>query len=319
MTEESDEYTKMSPGSKQKTGKRKEIEPTKGEEEEWIDEYHQKTLRVGYKVNKKLFDEKSHYQRVEVVETAAHGKMLFIDRKAMISERDEFVYHEMITHVPMFVHPCVKRVLVIGGGDGGTLGQVLRHSTVEYCHLVELDKVVLEACKKHFPVTEEVLGDYRVKVTVGDGVRFVEETDEKFDLVIVDSTDPVGAAAPLFGKEFYENVFKILNDDGVVISQAESPFYEMRWQKTLLMILKPLFARVAIYNYVNITYPGGLWSFTYASKGELCPLGDFDQKRFDLTKMELSYYSKDIHRAAFMLPVFQYDALKKYITPLKRS
>ena len=146
-----------------------------------------------------------------------------------------------------------------------------------------------------------------------------QETDEKFDLVIVDSTDPVGAAAPLFGKDFYENVFKILNDDGVVISQAESPFYEMRWQKTLLMILKPLFARVAIYNYVNITYPGGLWSFTYASKGELCPLGDFDQKRFDLTKMELSYYSKDIHRAAFMLPVFQYDALKKYITPLKRS
>ena len=173
MTEENDEYTKMSPGSKQKTGKRKEIEPTKGEEEEWIDEYHQKTLRVGYKVNKKLFDEKSHYQRVEVVETAAHGKMLFIDRKAMISERDEFVYHEMITHVPMFVHPSVKRVLVIGGGDGGTLGQVLRHSTVEYCHLVELDKVVLEACKKHFPATEEVLGDYRVKVTVGDGVRFV--------------------------------------------------------------------------------------------------------------------------------------------------
>lgn len=287
------------------------------EEHDWIEELHQKTLKLGYLVEERLYDKSSHFQRVEVVKTKSHGKMLFCDGVVMISERDEFVYHEMMVHVPLFIHPCVKRVLVIGGGDGGSVREILKHHSVEVCHLVEIDELVIEACREHFDGVSETLDDYRVTVKVGDGVKYVAETDEKYDLVIVDSTDPVGPAAPLFGEKFYANVRKILNDGGIVVSQAESPYYDIVWQKTLLGIFKKLFARAAIYNYVNLTYPGGLWSFTYAAKDDLRPFGDFDAKRVAASEIKFRYYSEAVHRAAFALPAFQEKELRKYITPSK--
>ncbi len=185
-----------------------------------------------------LFSGKSPFQRVDIVETAGHGRMLLNDGLVMVSERDEHVYHEMIAHVPLFVHSRPQRVLVIGGGDGGTVREVLRHPSVEHVRLVEIDQMVVDACREHLPATAACLSDPRVQVTIADGVRFVAETDERYDVVLVDSTDPIGPAAPLFGREFYGNVRDVLTERGIVVSQAENPFYEQAAQRSLLATLR---------------------------------------------------------------------------------
>jgi spermidine synthase len=176
---------------------------------------------------------------------------------------------------------------------------------------------VVEACRRHLPQTAAALDDPRVAISIEDGVSFVAATDDRYDLVIVDSSDPVGPAAPLFGAGFYEQVNRILTDDGVVVSQAESPFYEASVQRSLVRILKDRFAAVRVYNYSNLTYPGGLWSFSFASKGDLCPLGDFDDRRVERAGLSCYYYSPEVHRAAFALPAFQRKQLGELLTPFK--
>jgi spermidine synthase len=284
---------------------------------DWVQELHQQTMILRYKLKQRLFAGQSPFQRVEVVESESYGRMLFNDGVVMISERDEFVYHEMISHVPLFVHPGAERVLIIGGGDGGTAREVLRHAAVRHCRLVEIDGMVVEACKEHIAQTAAALTDPRVEVTIGDGVEFVARTEERYDLVLVDSTDPVGPAKPLFGAEFYSNVGRVLKDGGVVVSQAESPFFDLEQQRSMLQILGGPFERAQIYNYANITYPGGLWSFTFAAKGDLCPLGDFDATRVVSSGLRFRYYSPEVHRAAFVLPVFQQDGLQGCLSPFK--
>ena len=284
----------------------------------WVEELHQGSLGQRYRVKRTLFSGESDFQRIDIVETEAYGRMLLNDGVVMLSERDEFVYHEMISHVPLFVHPRVERVLVIGGGDGGTVRELIRHPSVQHCRLVEIDPLVLDGCRRHIPSTASALDDSRVQVTVADGVRFVAETDERYDLVIVDSTDPIGPAEPLFGAEFYANVHRVLNDDGIVISQAESPFYEVEQQASLVAILGERFRRVHLYNYVNLTYPGGLWSFSFAGKSDLCPVGDFDPRRVDESGLTFRWYGAAVHEAAFVLPGFQADNLAERLTSFKR-
>jgi spermidine synthase len=286
---------------------------------DWAHELHQETMLLGYKARRRLFSKQSPFQRVEVVETESYGKMLFNDGVVMISERDEFVYHEMIAHVPLFVHSRPRRVLVIGGGDGGTVREAIRHAPVEHCRLVEIDAAVVEACREHIPQTSAALEDPRVEVTIGDGVEFVARTAERYDLVLVDSTDPVGPAKPLFGPEFYANVHRVLESGGIVVSQAESPFFDLEQQRSLLEILGERFERVHLYNYANITYPGGLWSFSLAIKGGLCPLGDFDAARVASSGMRFRYYGPEVHRAAFVLPAFQREGLGAHLTPFRKS
>lgn len=283
----------------------------------WVEELHQKQLGLRYKVRRTLYSGESDYQQIDVVETEGFGRMLFNDSIAMVSERDEWVYHEMIAHVPMFVHPRVARVLVIGGGDGGTVRELLRHPSIETVRLVEIDALVVEACREYLKLTSQALDDPRVTVTIEDGVKFVKDTDERYDLVIVDSTDPIGPATPLFGAEFYGNVKRILECGGCVVSQAESPFYEPEQQRSLLTILSETFERTAIYNYSNLTYPGGLWSFTLAGRRDLCPIADFDAARFDRENLECRYYNRAIHRGAFILPEFQRANLGALLSPFK--
>ena len=290
-------------------------EPAKKPLGVWAEEIHQEILRLGYRVTRTLFSGESDFQQIQVVETEGFGRMLFNDGVVMISERDEWVYHEMIAHVPMFVHPSVERVLVIGGGDGGTVRELLRHPGVRHVRLVEIDPLVLQACREHIPQTAAALDDPRVEVTVEDGVAFVASTDERYDLVLVDSTDPVGPATPLFGEEFYDNVARVLADDGVVVSQAESPFYEAERQGSMLRILQGRFRRAHLYNYANLTYPGGLWSFTFASNADRCPVADLDAARLRDSGLEFRYYSEAIHRAAFVLPAFQAVHLREWLTP----
>ncbi len=274
----------------------------------WVDEVYQGIVRTSFKLKKRLFKGKSPFQTVEVVETAGHGKLLLIDGMTMVSERDEFVYHEMIAHPALFLHPNPRRVLVIGGGDGGTVREVLKHRSVERCVLVEIDGLVVEASRKHIPQTAGALCDTRAHVLIDDGVKFVAQTSETFDVVIVDSTEPFGPAAELFGPTFYKNVKRILTADGVVASQAGSPFYEISTIKNLFKITTKIFPIVEVCLFNNLTYPGGLWAFTFATKG-LHPVKDFRPARVKASKIKLRWYNADIHAACFALPNFLREAI----------
>jgi len=269
----------------------------------WVDETYQGVVRTGFRLKKRLFKAKSPFQIVEVVETAGHGRLLLIDGMTMVSERDEFVYHEMIAHVPLFLHPRPRRVLVIGGGDGGTVREVLRHATVERCVLVEIDGMVVAASKKYIPQTASALSSRRAVVRIEDGVKFVRETSERFDVVLVDSTEPFGPAKELFGTAFYKDVRRILTERGIVVSQAGSPFYELGTIKNLTKILKTVFPVTDAYLFNNLTYPGGLWAFSYASKG-IHPVRHFNSARVKSARLPLRWYNAEIHVGAFALPEF---------------
>lgn len=276
---------------------------------DWIDEEYQGIVRTGFRRTKDIFKKKSPFQTVEIVQTKGHGKLLLIDGMTMVCERDEFVYHEMIAHPALFTHPNPRRVLVIGGGDGGTVREVLRHKSVERCVLAEIDELVVTASQKWIPQTASELKDKRVEIKIGDGVKFVAETDERFDVVIVDSTEPFGPAKELFGSKFYRDVDRVLTEKGIVVSQAGSPFYEIETVKNLMGILLESFPVALPYLFTNLTYPGGLWTFTFASKG-LDPRKSFDAARFEKLNLKLRWYNADIHPAAFALPTFLRDACR---------
>lgn len=276
-------------------------------ESQFIEEAYKEGFTVRFAVKKRLFSEQSAFQKVEIVETTHHGKMLFNDGAAMVSERDEAIYHEMIAHVPLLVHPSPKKVLVIGGGDGGTAREVLRHRSVEECVMVEIDASVVEGSREFIPKTSKVFSDPRLRLTIGDGVAFVKDTSEKFDVILVDSTDPVGPAQPLFGPEFYGNVFRCLNAEGIVVAQGETPFYEPEAQRSLVGIMGKFFNVVRPYNFTNMTYPGGLWSFIFASKG----LDPIQNARMGAERAlgDFYYYNAEVHQAAFALPAFMKNNL----------
>lgn len=278
----------------------------------WVEEKFEDFLGLRLKVEKVLFSGKSEFQTVDVVETKGHGKMLLNDGLIMVTERDEFAYHDMIAHVPLFVHPNPKNVLVIGGGDGGTAREVIRHSSVDKCTMVEIDGMVVDACKEHIPLTSSALDDERIDLIIGDGVKFVKETDQKFDVIIIDSTDPIGPAQPLFGEEFYRDVYNCLTDDGIVVSQGETPWYAKEIQKSLLGVLNNVFPSSYLYSFSNLTYPGGLWCFTFASK-QYHPLNDFNAARVEESGLKFKYYNKGIHSAAFALPNFVREGLEELI------
>jgi len=273
----------------------------------WVEEKFEDFLGLKFKVEKVLFSGKSDFQTVDVVQTKGHGKMLLNDGLIMVTERDEFAYHDMISHVPLFVHPNPKNVLIIGGGDGGTAREVLRHGGVEKCTMVEIDGMVVDACKAHIPQTAKDLDHPKLNLIIGDGVAYVKEcireNREKFDVIIVDSTDPIGPAQPLFGEEFYRDVYTCLSDDGIVVSQGESSWYAMEIQQSLLQVLNAVFEQSYLYSFSNLTYPGGLWSFTFATK-KYHPVKDFDPQRVAGSGLEFDYYNADLHSAAFALPNF---------------
>jgi spermidine synthase len=288
---------------------------TKHRLELWIRERHLDCAELGFRVEKTLFSQKSPYQQVDVVKSMNHGAVLLNDGVIMLTERDEFVYHEMIAHVPLFVHPSPKRVLVIGGGDGGTAREVLKHDAVERAVMVEIDEVVVTACRQHLPAVSQALDDPRLEIIFADGIQFVAETAERFDVAMVDSTDPIGPGVGLFEKSFYANMARILTDQGILVTQAESPFYDLEFQQILLSNQRPYFKRLHTYLYTTLAYVGGLYCFGFASKG-LCPLTDFDPKRVAAAGITTRYYNTKIHRAAFSLPQFLKESLGEILDPL---
>ncbi|MCE7992410.1 MAG: polyamine aminopropyltransferase [Roseivirga sp.] len=273
-------------------------------------------IALSLKHDGKLFSEKSDFQKVDVYDTRAYGKMLTLDGMVMTTEKDEYVYHEMITHVPMLTHPNPKRALIIGGGDGGTARELLRHENLDEVVMVEIDQVVIDACKEHLPEIAVALDHERLTLLVEDGLKYVAEAaDESFDLVIVDSTDPVGPAEGLFSKTFYEGVHRILKKDGVMVTQSESPRFNQKVFKEIYQVYGEIFGAGQVHCYLAYipTYPTGMWSFSYSSKGETDPIKHFNDSASEQfsKKHGLKYYNEAIHQAAFALPGFVKEMLNE--------
>lgn len=281
----------------------------------WVHEIHQEMVSLGFKVKETLFSGQSPFQKIDIVKTAGHGNMLLNDGIVMLSEKDEFIYHEMIAHIPLFTHPDPRRVLVVGGGDGGTVREVLKHENVESVVMVEIDKMVVDACHEHMPSVSGKLDDPRLSILYADGVEYVAHTRESFDVAIIDSTDPVGPAAPLFDATFYKNIADRLGPEGIMITQSESPFYDTEIQLSMFSNQRGFFRRLHMYLFPTLTYPGGLWSFGFASKNP-CPVADFNEKRVAASNIRTRYYNRQIHRAAFALPVFLKDSLSDLLDPI---
>lgn len=273
----------------------------------WFSELHRKSVGLTVKIKDILFSGKSDFQRIDVFDTEVFGRMLVLYGSIMITERDEFIYHEMIAHVPLNVHPLPENVLVIGGGDGGTVREILKHSEVKNITLVEIDRLVVEVCRKFFSKVSEGFNDPRVKIIYDDGAKFIAETKELFDVIIIDSSDPVGPAEVLFQREFYENVYKRLKDDGIMVAQTESPFYDRNTISRVYKNFSQIFPIVKMYIAPIPTYPSGLWSFGFCSK-KFDPLKDLIEER--AKGKDLKYYNLEIHRAAFCLPNFIKELLE---------
>ncbi|MEX2463825.1 MAG: polyamine aminopropyltransferase, partial [Balneolaceae bacterium] len=258
-------------------------------------------------LKKLLFSEQSEYQTVEVYETDTWGNLMTIDGMVMLSEKDEFVYHEMLSHVPMFTHPDPKRVLIIGGGDGGTAREVLKHPGVVQVDMVEIDKTVVDASKRHFPG----VGDFenpKLNVLYEDGIAFIKNVNKPYDVIIIDGSDPVGPAEGLFEKDFYAYCKNALTENGVLSTQTESPWVESYYpsMKKVFTSLDELFPVAGMYLSFIPLYPAGMWSMGLASMIN-SPLNDDVITRIKSSGELLStlkYYNPDIHRASFALPNF---------------
>lgn len=279
---------------------------------EWSQDWDP-TTKLSIKVTRHLHAEKSPYQQIDFFESETYGRFFTLDGLMMVNEKDEFVYHEMITHVAMSTNPSIKKVLIIGGGDGGTAREIGRYKHVTHIDMVEIDERVVRLCQEYLPYTAGHLeGDERIRLLFTDGFKFVVDSDDKtYDLIIVDSTDPIGPGEGLFTKEFYANCFRILNDEGILINQHESPYYDfhVHGMKRAHMRINELFPIVHVYQYHMPTYPSGHWLFGFASK-KYDPIKDQNADWWTSLNMATRYYNTDIHRGAFALPNFVKEKMK---------
>ena len=277
----------------------------------WYTEQHTPNVRFSIKVDRQLFSENSEFQRIDVFESEEFGRVLTLDGYLMLTEKDEFIYHEMIVHVPMCVHPQAKRILVIGGGDGGTVRELLKYSQVEHIDLVEIDERVVEISKIYLPQTACGLEDSRVTCHYEDGLKFVRQVEDAYDLIIVDSTDPFGPGEGLFTKEFYGNCYKALHDDGIMVNQHESPFYKedaYAMQRAHKRICQS-FPISKVYQVHIPTYPSGHWLFGFASK-KYHPTKEVDWQKWNDLRIRCKYYNWPLHKGSFALPNYVEELLK---------
>ena len=270
------------------------------EKERAFIEWYPRGYGVGFKVTDRLFETQTKYQRLELYETEGFGKLLVLDGTVQLVEVGEESYHEPLVHPVMLAHPNPKRVLIIGGGDGGTLREVLKHETVEKATMVEIDEMVIEVSKIYMNVARGAFEDPRAEVMVGDGVRYLRETDERFDVIIVDSTDPVGPAKLLFSEEFYRDAYKKLNDRGLYITQAGSVYLFTNELIDAYKAMKNVFDRVYYFSFPVIGYASP-WSFLVGVKGDL----DFTKVDVERAKkLDLYYYDPERHETLFQMPKY---------------
>lgn len=267
--------------------------------------------KFSVKIKKKIVSFKNQYQKVEVFDTSFYGKMLVLDGIVQLTEKDEFIYHEMMAHLPLFCHSNPKKVLIIGGGDGGVLREVLKHPIKEVS-LVDIDKDVIDISKKYFPfVSKNAFTDKRTKIFIGDGIKFVKQYKKFFDVIIIDSTDPSGSSLGLFSKNFYRSVFSALTKKGVMITQSGTFLEQFSEIKKVFNNLKINFPYVKIHQACVPCYGEGEYSFTMASKINLEKI-DFKKirNRYKQLKSKTKYYSPEIHLASGLLPEYLKEELK---------
>lgn len=271
----------------------------------WFSEYHAPDVKHSIRVNRHLFSTKSDFQQIDIFETPEFGKVLALDGNVMLTERDEFIYDEMITHVPMAVHPGIKDVLVIGAGDGGVVKELTRYEGVERIDLVEMDPQVVEACRAYLPENACRLDDDRVHIYYDNALRFIRRSADKYDLIIVDSTDPFGPSEGYFTREFYGICYNALHEDGIMVNQQGSPFYrhdaeEMQRSHKRIVNTFPI---SRVYQAHIPTYAAGYWLFGFASK-KYHPIYDLDAGRWMRKNLKTKYYTTKLHVGAFYLPAF---------------
>ncbi|MDR7542094.1 MAG: polyamine aminopropyltransferase [Armatimonadota bacterium] len=277
---------------------------------DWLWDHGGEGFAQAYRVDEVLLDLQSPYQRIRVIRTPLFGRMLILDDAVQTSEADEFCYHEMLAHPPLFTHPHPRRVLIIGGGDGGLLEEVLKHP-VERVVMVEIDRMVVDATLRHIPeIPGGAFDDPRAELRIEDGFAYVRNTPERFDVALVDSTDPQGPSVPLFGEAFYRDLHRVLGEDGILAVQSGSPLYQAELITQVRRNLRQHFPVVrTLLTYVP-SYPGVLWTFTLASK-RLDPAElSADEVDRRVAGFGLRYYTGAQHRAALTPPPFLKQVLE---------
>ncbi|ATW23884.1 polyamine aminopropyltransferase [Candidatus Formimonas warabiya] len=272
----------------------------------WYTEHQEAGVAISLKAKTKLHEERTDFQFLEVLDTDTFGRMLVLDGAIQTTMKDEFVYHEMISLVALNTHPHPENVLVVGGGDGGAIREIAKHPHVKKATLVEIDPAVIDASKKYFPEISCGLNDPKVEVKVEDGIKHIAESKGKYDVILVDSTDPAGPAVGLFEHGFYQGIFDALKEDGIFVAQTESPFLTENLIRGVFQDFKSIFPIAKLYLAYIPTYPSGMWSFTIGSK-------KYDPEAVDTAKIpdtNTRYYTPQIHKAAFALPLFVQDLLK---------
>lgn len=271
----------------------------------WLTELEKGNLKLSYEIKDVLFEEQSKFQHVMVLDSKPFGPMLVLDGIVQTTEADGFIYNEMITHMPLTLHRNPRRVLIIGGGDLGAAKEAAKYDSVRHIDLVEIDEVVVRACQEHMPgISGGREIDPRIHVHYRDGVEFVKQVQEPYDVIIVDSSDPIGPAVQLFELDFYRNIHKALNDDGIFVCQSESPIFYQDIMAQSYSRISSLFAQTKMYTAVVPTYPGGLWTFTLGAKASL---PEVDEITFD---KQAIYVNEAILRSSFALPAFVEKLLK---------
>lgn len=276
----------------------------------WYAEQHTDSAEFRIKVKRQLYSEKSPFQQIDFFESEEFGTFFTIDGLMMVNEKDEFIYHDMIAHLPLAVNPEIKKALIIGGGDGGSARELCRYKHIEHIDMVEIDERVVVLCQQYLPQTACKLEDPRIHLHFVDGIQYVAETEGGYDLILVDSTDPIGPGEGLFTHTFYENCYKALGEKGILINQNESPYYA-RDAKEMVRAhkkIRDIFPISRVYQFHMPTYPSGHWLFGFASKS-LDPIRDAQFEKWETFGLKTRYYNTDLHVGCFALPTYVKEML----------
>jgi len=280
-----------------------------GHDNWFIEEFEGQVGGLSFKIDEVLFDETSPFQSVKVVRNSFFGNVMLLDDLVMLTEKDEFYYHDMLVHVPLLCAENPRDVLIIGGGDGGSVREALKHECVDRVVLCEIDKMVIDAAREFFPTLASCLDDERVEILVADGIEYVGAHKNEFDTICIDSTDPVGPAVGLFTPDFYWTVREALTMKGTMSAQTESPSWSLKEVAGIASNIRQGFGNAHVYTAPSPCYPSGMWSFTLGIKSDKDPATDFDIARAEIISRQCRYYNTDIHKAAFCLPNFMREAL----------
>ncbi|WP_214626641.1 polyamine aminopropyltransferase [Paenibacillus agaridevorans] len=274
--------------------------------EMWYTEKQTESFGITAKITKTYVHEQTDFQQLDIIETEEFGTMLVLDGMVMTTVRDEFVYHEMVAHPVLSTHPDPEHVLVVGGGDGGVIREVMKHPKVKKAVLVDIDGKVIEYSKTYLPSIAGELDNPRVEVLVGDGFMHIHDRKNAYDVIMVDSTEPVGPAANLFTRGFYQGIYEALKEDGIFVAQTDNPWFKADLIQSVNRDVKEVFPIVRVYGANIPTYPSGLWTFTMGSK----TYDPLEVEESSIPELATKYYTPRLHKAAFVLPKFVEDLVK---------